>query len=113
MKKEYKTLSYVNLDKDAGLIYKIHRVSKIEYPLKFYEDFDVKTEKRVILIEAKAEENVEGKSLKTYIDEHPALKGLRVSMKDYIDQAWMENLPLYAIEAYLRAKGIPVPEQGE
>ncbi|MBR3074355.1 MAG: ATPase, partial [Bacteroidales bacterium] len=27
--------------KDAGLIYKIHRVPKIEYPLKFYEDFDV------------------------------------------------------------------------
>ena len=139
--------------KDAGLIYKIHRVSKIEYPLKFYEDFDVfkefkgsftecyvneqlariqiptfyhssnesecaidfaiQTEKRVIPIEAKAEENVKGKSLKTYIDEHSALKGLRVSMKNYIDQGWMENLPLYAIEGYLRAEGIPVPEQGE
>ena len=124
--------------KDAGLIYMIHRVSKIEYPLKFYEDFDVfkefkgaftecyvneqlariqvptfyhssneseceidfavQTENRVIPIEAKAEENVKGKSLKTYIDEHPALKGLRVSMKNYIDQGWMENLPLYAIE---------------
>ena len=162
-------------------IYKIHRVSKIEYPLKFYEDFDVfkvfpldvgllgamtdvpasqmlvgdnifkefkdaftecyvneqlariqiptfyhssneseceidfaiQTEKRVIPIEAKAEENVKGKSLKTYIDEHSALKGLRVSMKNYIDQGWMENLPLYAIEGYLRAEGIPVPEQGE
>ena len=139
--------------KDAGLIYMIHRVSKIEYPLKFYEDFDVfkefkgaftecyvneqlariqiptfyhssneseceidfavQTENRVIPIEAKAEENVKGKSLKTYIDEHPALKGLRVSMKNYIDQGWMENLPLYAIEGYLRAEGIPVPEQGE
>ena len=167
--------------KDAGLIYKIHRVSKIEYPLKFYEDFDVfkvfpldvgllgamtdvpasqmlvgdnifkefkgaftecyvneqlariqvptfyhssneseceidfavQTENRVIPIEAKAEENVKGKSLKTYIDEHPALKGLRVSMKNYIDQGWMENVPLYAIEGYLRAEGIPVPEQGE
>ena len=55
---------------------------------------------------AKAEENVKGKSLKTYIDEHPALKGLRVSMKNYIDQDWMENLPLYAIEGYLRAEGI-------
>ena len=76
-------------------------------------DFAVQTEKRVIPIEAKAEENVKGKSLKTYINEHPALKGLRVSMKNYIDQGWMENLPLYAIEAYLRAEGIPVPEQGE
>ena len=37
----------------------------------------------------------------------------RVSMKNYIDQGWMENVPLYAIEGYLRAEGIPVPEQGE
>ena len=29
-------------------------------------------------------------------------------MKNYIDQGWMENLPLYAIESYLRAEGIPV-----
>ena len=159
--------------KDAGLIYKVHRVSKIEYPLKFYEDFDVfkifpldvgllggamtdvpasqmligdnifkefkgaftecyvneqlahiqiptfyhssndseceidfavQTEKRVIPIEAKAEENVKSKSLKTYIDGHPNLKGLRVSMLNYIDHGWMENLPLHAIEGYLRAE---------
>jgi hypothetical protein len=28
------------------------------------------------------------------------LKGLRCSMKPYIDQGWMENIPLYAVEAY-------------
>ena len=167
--------------KDAGLIYKVHRVGKIEYPLKFYEDFDVfkifpldigllgamsdvpasqmlvgdnifkefkgaftecyvneqlaririptfyhssneseceidfavQTEKRVIPIEAKAEENVKAKSLKTYINEHPNLKGLRLSMLNYIDHGWMENLPLYAIEGYLRAEGIPVPDSQE
>ncbi len=163
--------------KDAGLIYKVHRVSKIEYPLKFYEDFDVfkifpldvglfgamtdvpasrmlvgddifkefkgaftecyvneqlariqvptfyhssnesecevdfalQTETRVIPVEVKAEENVKSKSLKTYIDAHPNLKGLRISMLNYIDQGWMANLPLYAIEGYLRAEGIPIP----
>ena len=73
-------------------------------------DFTVQTEKRVIPIEAKAEENVRAKSLKTYIDVHPNLKGLRLSMLNYIDQGWMENLPLYAIEGYLRAEGIPVPD---
>ena len=160
--------------KEAGLIYKVHRVTKIEYPLSFYEDFNafkiflldcgllgalseapaqqmivgdnifkefkgaftecyvneqlariqiptfyystneseveidftVQTEKRVIPIEAMAEENVKAKSLKTYIDEHPNLKGLRLSMLNYIDQGWMENLPLYAIEGFLRAEGI-------
>lgn len=162
--------------KDAGLIYKIHRVTKIEYPLCFYKDFDVfkifpldigllgamtdvpasqmfvgdnifkefkgaftecyvneqlarlqiptfyhstnesevgidftvQTENRVIPIEVKAEENVKAKSLKTYINMHSHLKGLRFSMKNYIDQDWMENLPLFAIEGYLRAEGVPV-----
>ena len=163
--------------KDAGLIYKVHRVSKIEYPLSFYEDFDVfkifpldvgllgamtdvpasqilvgdnifkefkgaftecyvneqlariqiptfyhssneseceidfvvQTVRRVIPIEAKAQENVKAKSLRTYIDEHPNLKGLRFSMLNYIDQGWMENLPLYAVQGYLWAEGVPVP----
>ena len=67
-------------------------------------DLAVQTEKRVIPIEAKAEENVKSKSLKTYIDGHPNLKGLRVSMLNYIDHGWMENLPLHAIEGYLRAE---------
>ena len=160
----------INWLKDAGLIYKVHRVSKVEMPLKFYEDFDVfkifpldvgllgamtdvpasqllvgdncftefkgaftecyvneqlariqmptyyfsgndteieidfaiQTENRVIPIEVKSEESVRSKSLKTYIDKNPALKGLRVSMKNYIDQGWMENIGLYAIEGFLR-----------
>ena len=70
-------------------------------------DFAVQTESRVIPIETKAEENVKAKSLKTYINEHSNLKGLRLSMKNYIDQGWMENIPLYAIEGYLRSESIP------
>lgn len=156
--------------KNAGLIYIVHRVSKIEMPLKFYEEFDVfkifpldvgllgamtdipasqmlvgdncfkefkgafaecyvneqlarmqlptfyyssndstveidfavQTANRVIPIEVKAEENVRSKSLKTYIDNNPSLKGLRISMKSYEDQVWMENIGLYAVEGFLR-----------
>ena len=29
------------------------------------------------------------------------LKGLRCSMKPYIDQGWMENIPLYSVKAYI------------
>jgi hypothetical protein len=29
------------------------------------------------------------------------MKGLRVSMKQHIEQDWMENIPLTAVEAYL------------
>lgn len=62
-------------------------------------DFVVETADRVIPIEVKAGENVRSRSMKTYIDSHPAdhLKGLRISMRGYVDQGWMENIPLYGI----------------
>lgn len=64
-------------------------------------DFVIQTADRVIPIEVKAEENVRARSMKTYIDNHPEshLKGLRISMKGYVDQGWMENLPLYGLFA--------------
>ena len=51
--------------------------------------------------EIKAEENVHAKSLRTFIGKHPSLKGLRLSMKPYQNQRWMENMPLYAVGAWL------------
>lgn len=67
-------------------------------------DFLVQTAERIIPVEVKAEENVKSKSLRQFvtidhIDKH--LKGLRCSMKPYIDQEWMENIPLYAVSGYL------------
>lgn len=52
-------------------------------------------------IEIKAEENVHAKSLKTFIDKHPNLIGLRLSMKPYKDQQWMVNKPLYAPNTWI------------
>ena len=66
-------------------------------------DFLVQTPDRVVPLEVKAEENVKSKSLSTFVKEDFKslnLKGLRCSMKPYIDQGWMENIPLYAVEAY-------------
>lgn len=59
-------------------------------------DFVIQRDGIVTPIEVKAEENVKSKSLKTFIDNNPTLKGLRLSMKDYIEQHWMVNVPLYA-----------------
>ncbi len=70
-------------------------------------DFLVQAGERVIPVKVKAEENVKGKSLKTFImHEYPNrnLRGLRCSMKNYIDQGWMENIPLYAIGEYFEIK---------
>lgn len=63
-------------------------------------DFVIQHQDRVIPIEVKAEENVRAKSMSEYIKNNPDLhlKGLRISMKGYIDQGWMENIPLYAIK---------------
>lgn len=67
-------------------------------------DFLVQTQRRIIPVEVKAEENVKGKSFSQFVktdhaDKH--LKGLRGSMRPYIDQGWMENVPLYSIRAFI------------
>lgn len=76
-------------------------------------DFVVQTRDGVIPTEVKAEENVRAKSLRTFVTEefgNLKLKGLRVSMKSYVDQEWMENIPLYATEAYFKNEGIGTDE---
>lgn len=47
-------------------------------------------------VEVKAEENLRSKSLRTFVDTHNGMKGLRFSMSPYKDQEWMTNIPLYA-----------------
>lgn len=149
---------------DAGLVYRIHRVSSPTLPLKFYEDFSafklfmldvglmgamtdtpaesiligdhvfseykgaftelyvltqlmligipvfyhstndsraevdfiVQHGSRIVPVEVKAEVNVHSKSLRTYIEKHPSLRGLRISMLTHQAQDWMDNRPLYA-----------------
>lgn len=68
-------------------------------------DFLLQCAGEVIPLEVKAEENVKSKSLRTFVDGNDQeMKGLRVSMKQYIDQGWMGNIPLTAVEAYFTKK---------
>lgn len=67
-------------------------------------DFLVQSESRIIPIEVKAEQNVKSKSLRTFVvDDYrdKGFKGLRCSMLPYVDQGWMENIPLYGILGYI------------
>ncbi len=157
---------------DAGLVYKVSRVSAIKMPLKFYEDFSafklflldvglmgamvnapsslvligndifkeykgaftevfaytqlvtieipvyyhsvddstieidfaVQIGEKVYPVEVKAETNLQSKSLKTYMQDHPELKALRLSMQNHIDQGWVENLPLFAFKEALKLR---------
>lgn len=68
-------------------------------------DFLFQTAERVVPVEAKAEDNVKIHSLSNFVRNDFAemsLKGLRMSMKPYIDQGWMENIPLYSAESYVK-----------
>lgn len=51
-------------------------------------DFVVQIDGDIFPIEAKAEENVRSKSLKTYVEKYSGLKGIRFSMKPYVDPSW-------------------------
>lgn len=63
-------------------------------------DFIIQDSQRVIPVEVKAEENARARSLAQFIKDNPGLKGLRISMKGYVDQEWMENIPIIAIGTY-------------
>lgn len=93
---EYKgafTELYVHNElQQAGLMTYYHSVDNSTIEI----DFLIQQGREVVPIEVKAEENVKSKSLKTFIDNNPHLKGLRLSMKGKKDQGWMQNLPLYA-----------------
>lgn len=83
---------------DLGIYYFSKERSSLEV------DFLVQSPNRVIPIEVKAEENVKSKSLSQFINVDNAsqhLKGLRCSMRPYIDQEWMENIPLYSVRGYM------------
>ena len=59
-------------------------------------DFVVQIGSTVYPVEAKSEENLQSKSMKTFIQNHPDLRGIRLSMKPHISQDWLECIPLYA-----------------
>ena len=58
-------------------------------------DFVVQLGAKVYPVEVKAEENVKAKSLRTFVEKNPSLKGLRLSMKPRFAQDWLECVPLY------------------
>ncbi len=60
-------------------------------------DFLIQTESEIIPLEVKAAENLQAKSLKTFVQKFEMKKAVRTSMSDFRDQEWMVNMPLYNI----------------
>ena len=68
-------------------------------------DFLYQTLERIVPVEVKAEQNVKSKSLSTFVNyefKDKGFKAVRLSMLPYIDQGWMENVPLYAVESFAK-----------
>lgn len=63
----------------------------------FEQDFLVQRGKNIVPIEVKAGGNIRSQSLKAYCDKFHPDKAVRFSTLKYIDQGWMENIPLYAV----------------
>ncbi len=63
-------------------------------------DFLLQSKGKAVPLEVKAEENLRAKSLRTFVDKYALPKGVRTSMREYREQEWLINVPLYAIKAY-------------
>ena len=63
----------------------------------FEQDFLIQKGKDIVPIEVKASENIRSQSLKAYCDKYKPNKAVRFSTLKYMDQGWMENIPLYAV----------------
>ncbi len=85
-------------------LYIFTQLHTLELPLYYHSvnnstieiDFLTQHHDHVVPIEVKAEVNVKSKSLRTFINNNPQLKGIRFSMLPYKEQDWMTNIPLYA-----------------
>lgn len=60
-------------------------------------DFLLQKDIRIIPVEVKAEENLQSKSLRFFVEKNPGLHGMRFSMSDYREQEWLTNYPLYSV----------------
>lgn len=61
-------------------------------------DFLLQTDERIIPLEVKAEENLQAKSLKVFVQKYGVAMAARTSMSDYRKQDWVTNIPLCGIE---------------
>ncbi len=92
--------------------YVLTQMMPVGMPVRYYAtnssdveiDFLLQANGSLLPIEVKAGRNVQGKSLRLFVERNPGLKGIRFSMLPHKDQGWMENIPLYCVEQYIKSK---------
>lgn len=63
----------------------------------FEMDFTIQKGKNIVPVEVKAEVSQQAKSLKAYCKKYNPEYAVRISMKDYKEEEWLVNFPLYAV----------------
>lgn len=64
---------------------------------EFMSEKMYKIRKMIVPVEVKAEGNLKSQSLKVFCDKYHPDAAVRISAMKYINQGWMENIPLYAV----------------
>ena len=64
----------------------------------FEMDFMIQKSKSVVPVEVKAEVSQRARSLKAYCQKYEPEYAVRLSMKDYRQEEWLTNVPLYAVK---------------
>ena len=64
---------------------------------KFFKFCLEKGEKGGKKLEAKANENLQAKSLKTFVQKYSTKMNVRTSMSNYRKEEWLINVPLYSV----------------
>lgn len=84
-------LTQLKSDKDIPIFYWSAERATAEL------DFLVQLETYVVPIEVKAEENLQAKSLKSFVEKYNTKVNVRTSMSDYRKEDRLINIPLYSI----------------
>ena len=69
---------------------KTNSTQEIDFLLQDEED-------EIVPLEVKAETNVKAKSLRQFVADNQPKKAYRISMNDYLQEDWVTNVPLYAV----------------
>ena len=70
-------------------------------------DFLIQMDDKIVPVEVKAEENLQAKSLRSFVQKYDMEYAVRTSMSDYREQDWMVNYPLYdvgGLNEYMKEK---------
>lgn len=89
---EQYVLQQLKAETDLSLYY--YATEKSTYEV----DFLFQRQHRATPLEVKASENLRSRSLQAYREKYEPELSMRTSMSEYIDQGWMINVPLWAVQ---------------